>query len=645
MNVKNMKRTIGAGTACVALAASVMAGSHRAAGAQSANTPARRVPRVQADASWAKIPNGWVFGQVASAATDEQDHVWVLHRPRVVRPDQKTGPPVMEFDAAGNFIQGWGGPAEGYAWPQSEHGIYVDYKGYVWIGGSGNDDQILKFTKAGKFVMQIGRGGQKKTNQDTQNVWRAADIFVYQKTNELFVADGYGNKRIIVFDADTGAYKRMWGAFGNVPTDDPATGQAGQRGETGAAGQRGGGRQDLTRIPAKELDPKDPGPPQFSIVHGVKVSNDGRVYVSDRSGKRVQGFTIDGKFLTQAVVDRWCGGPRGANLSSAAGRGPAGRRRDRRHRHGRLGRSSSRSDRDALQSGDHRWKSGHGLERPGCLSIHQARAGNLQRGGGAFGIHSCRATGRGRQRQCHRARRFEAGNRLRPGKHHRHWSSAPSGYCVRGPSNRDVTKCPRRAADRGRHLVDCTNGAGLDHQQDRRWRKGNDRPVGCLRAWQHQHREQLPHGWHGDQSLQHRYRTSRELLRGYVPGRRAQLPGRAVVGRAGGRWRHRQPDHEDRYERLSQRRHVLRYESGPAGQQSHPRFTTAVAGRGSRGRAEGQSQHRAGRRNSAALRQRVHVVGSHTARSPVVLRSHHAWQVQPIQGGKLQRGRHAAVER
>ena len=115
-----------------------------------------------------------------------------------------------------SIIQGWGGPAEGYAWPQSEHGIYVDYKGYVWIGGSGNDDQILKFTKAGKFVMQIGRAGQKKTNQDTQNVWRAADVFVYQKTNELFVADGYGNKRIIVF--------RVQGTFvraGEMTGDNP----------------------------------------------------------------------------------------------------------------------------------------------------------------------------------------------------------------------------------------------------------------------------------------------------------------------------------------------------------------------------------------------------------------------------------------
>src|SRR5712691_11217550 len=251
MNVKHMKRAIGAAVACVALAAGVVAGSHKATASQSAKTPAREVPRFEADASWAKIPNGWVFGQVASAATDEQDHVWVLHRPRVVRPEQKTGPPVMEFDAAGNYIQGWGGAATatGYEWPQSEHGIYVDYKGYVWVGGSGNDDQILKFTKGGKFVMQIGHGGQKKSNQDTKNLWRPADVFVYPKTNEVFVADGYGNKRIIVFDANTGEFKRMWGAFGNVPLDTPAAEPA-EGGQRDTAPQRGGGRADLSRIPA-----------------------------------------------------------------------------------------------------------------------------------------------------------------------------------------------------------------------------------------------------------------------------------------------------------------------------------------------------------------------------------------------------------
>ena len=321
MNMKNMKPTICVGVAFAAMVvALVLSGSRGSSAEQPRQTPVREVPKFDVDPSWPKIPNGWVLGQVASAAADEQDHVWVLHRPRVVRPDQKTGPPVMEFDAAGRYIQGWGGPAtaSGYEWPQSEHGIYVDYKGFVWIGGSGNEDQILKFTKAGKFVMQIGHGGHKKTNQDTQNVWRAADVFVYPKTNELFVADGYGNKRIIVFDADTGAYKRMWGAFGNVPMDDPAP-TSGDDAARGAAGQRGGRGQDLTRVPAKEIDPRDPGPPQFNIVHGVKVSNDGFVYVSDRSGKRVQVFTIDGKFVTQTFIDRWCESPRGSNLFCGSG--------------------------------------------------------------------------------------------------------------------------------------------------------------------------------------------------------------------------------------------------------------------------------------------------------------------------------------
>jgi DNA-binding beta-propeller fold protein YncE len=318
------KRTIAVALAFVA-AALVSAGTRRPAAAQGRPAPAREAPKFQVDPAWPHIPNGWVLGQVASAAADDQDHVWVLHRPRVVRPDQKTGPPVMEFDAAGNYVQGWGGPAtaSGYTWPQSEHGIYVDPKGFVWIGGSGNDDQILKFTKAGKFVMQIGHPAQKKSNQDTTSLWRPADVFLYPKTNELFVADGYGNKRIIVFDADTGAYKRMWGAFGNAPADDPApaaeAGRAAGGGRAAGAGQGGRGAADLTRIPAKELPPTDPGPPQFNTVHGVKVSNDGIVYVADRGTKRVQVFTIDGKYITQVWIDRWCEAPRGTNLMCGSG--------------------------------------------------------------------------------------------------------------------------------------------------------------------------------------------------------------------------------------------------------------------------------------------------------------------------------------
>jgi DNA-binding beta-propeller fold protein YncE len=262
---------------------------------RSAESAAPERPIFQVDPAWPTIPNGWSLGQVSSAAADANDHIWMLHRSRVIRKGQKTGPPVMEFDAAGRYVQGWGGPGEGYEWPQSEHGVYVDYKGFVWIGGNGEQDQILKFTKAGKFVMQIGRGGQKKTNADTQNLWKPADVFVYPKTNELFVADGYGNRRIIVFDADTGAFKRMWGAFGNVPSD-----------EVNTPGRGAANPNSPDRVPAKDLRADDQGPPQFDTIHGVKVSNDGLVYAADRGGKRVQIFTIAGKYVSQIWVDRWC---------------------------------------------------------------------------------------------------------------------------------------------------------------------------------------------------------------------------------------------------------------------------------------------------------------------------------------------------
>src|ERR1043165_10007904 len=231
-----------------------------------------QIPRFRAEGSWPKLPNKWIMAVVSSTWIDDQDHLWVLQRPNTLSAEEKpkAAPPVLEFDAEGNFIQAWGGPAAGYDWPETEHGIYIDPKGFVWIGGNGNDDQILKFTKAGKFVMQIGKGGQKKTNGDTKNLWEPADVFVYAKTNELFVADGYGNKRIIVFDADTGAFKRMWGAFGAMPIDDPPT---------------------PARPPQQPLGPD--GSSQFvPPVHAVKVSTDGLVYVADRGGRRVQIFTL-----------------------------------------------------------------------------------------------------------------------------------------------------------------------------------------------------------------------------------------------------------------------------------------------------------------------------------------------------------------
>jgi DNA-binding beta-propeller fold protein YncE len=260
--------------------------------AQAANAQGRSVPTFEVDRTWPKVPPQWKLGDPSSIAIDAQDNVWVLHRPRtLVKPEDaaKAAPPVIVFTTAGNFVKAWGGAGNGYEWPEREHGIHIDYKGFVWLGGNNcptnglpglkrvADDQLLKFTQDGKFVMQIGHSNQSKGNSDTRNLHRAADVWVHQPTNELFVADGYGNHRVAVFDADSGAFKRMWGAFGNKPVDD-----------------------DHCEVVTPTTF-SDPGPQQLSIVHAIRVAKDGTVYVADREYRRVQMFTKDGKFVKQLV--------------------------------------------------------------------------------------------------------------------------------------------------------------------------------------------------------------------------------------------------------------------------------------------------------------------------------------------------------
>jgi DNA-binding beta-propeller fold protein YncE len=258
-----------------------------AASAQQSGT--LKPPTFQVDPSWPVVPNNWVLGEVSSIAVDGRDHIWVLHRPRSIPADKRANaaPPVLEFDTSGRLLGSWGGDGEGFDWPEREHGITVDAKGFVWISGNGGwpkptgagsgDDMILKFTPQGKLVFQIGKRGQSTGNADMTNVHQPADAFVHTPTNELYVADGYGNQRVVVFDAGSGKFKRTWGAFGNMPpaamAPNPATPQPNQGGPD--------------------------GPPQFGLVHAVKVSNDGVVYVADRTNNRIQTFTTMGKFLKQ----------------------------------------------------------------------------------------------------------------------------------------------------------------------------------------------------------------------------------------------------------------------------------------------------------------------------------------------------------
>jgi DNA-binding beta-propeller fold protein YncE len=300
-----MRVTIRCALVAIAAVAFVAGQAQNAALAQTPQM--REVPRFEVDPTWPKLPSKWVWGQVSSVSIDEEGNAWILQRPSTVRADQKdkAAPPILVFNEAGDFIKAWGGPGEGYDWPETEHGIYVDPKGFVWVGGNGKtDNHLVKFTKDGKFVMQIGKKGASKGNKDTANVKEAADTFVYSPTNELFVADGYGNRRIIVFDADTGAFKRMWGAFGNEPLDNvPAAPKV----------------PENQRIPAKELPASNRGPEQFvQPVHAVRVSNDGLVYVSDRGGRRVQVFTLEGKYVTQVFIDRYCEAPHCGNGQTVA---------------------------------------------------------------------------------------------------------------------------------------------------------------------------------------------------------------------------------------------------------------------------------------------------------------------------------------
>ena len=288
-----------------------------------------QAPRFEVDPLWPKpLPNHWILGQTIGVSVDANDHIWIIHRAGSLEPGEQhattnpptaqccaPAPPVLEFDEAGNLIGHWGGPGEGYDWPDSNHGITVDYKGNVWIGGNGrggtggrgaiggsdeepaaagrggkggskggaggfqsfNDNMILKFTQDGKFLMQIGKPHQSKGSNDVENLRLPAKLFVDPKTDELYVADGYGNHRVIVFDANTGKYKRHWGAYGHKPDDT-----------------------DMGRY-----NPNDPPPQQFrNPVHCAELTHDNLLYVCDRVNDRVQVFKPDGAFVKEMFYEK-----------------------------------------------------------------------------------------------------------------------------------------------------------------------------------------------------------------------------------------------------------------------------------------------------------------------------------------------------
>lgn len=249
-------------------------------------------PHFKVDPYWPKeLPNNWIIGQVSGLAVDVNDHIWVFQRPGSNTPDEISAdpssprkamccfpaPPVLEFDAEGTLLKSWGGPGKGYDWPQSEHGIQVDRAGNVWLTGNGaKDRQVLEFTNDGKFLKQIGHPSDEPAKStDPSLLGKPASLEMDEAAHEVYISDGYLNKRVIVYDSETLAFKRMWGAYGNVPSDaDPGP-----------------------------YDPDAPHDKQFrSPVHCVRIANDGLVYVCDRINDRIQVFTKQGKFIKEFFI-------------------------------------------------------------------------------------------------------------------------------------------------------------------------------------------------------------------------------------------------------------------------------------------------------------------------------------------------------
>lgn len=252
---------------------------------------------IQVDSDWWHAPQGKVVGQVSSVAVGPDGYIWVLHRPKTVAEEDRANAaqPLLKYAPDGRFIAGYGGAGPGYDWPDVEHSLAIDAKGHIWVTGNSRndparaDDAILEFTGDGKFVKQIGARGASQGDADTKNVRAASDLFIDDAAGEIYVSDGYVNHRVIVFDQATGAFKRMWGAFGSQPPAQPPADRT-----TGTTS----GNEDV---------------PFFEGLHGIEVSKDGLVYVSDRLHQRVQVFTRDGKYRQQCSVDA---GMEAANTAS-----------------------------------------------------------------------------------------------------------------------------------------------------------------------------------------------------------------------------------------------------------------------------------------------------------------------------------------
>ena len=285
---ESIRKIIAAGALVSVFLAFVTSHNYLRESASAAND-GRQAPYFEVDPFWPQpLPNKWILGSTIGVAVDDRDHVYIVHRnddgnfaTQEIGIDNgiaeccTAAPPILEFDPSGSLVNAWGGPGDGYTWPASNHGIEIAANGDVWIGGNGGgDSHVLVFTKDGQFLREIGLPGEPTDSNSTEHFSRVAEIAIDSGTNEAYFADGYGNKRVAVVDATTGAFKRYWGAYGNRPSDDRVT-----------------------------YTPGEPLPQQFvGPVHCAEPSNDGLIYVCDRGADRIQVFRPDGTFVKEAQI-------------------------------------------------------------------------------------------------------------------------------------------------------------------------------------------------------------------------------------------------------------------------------------------------------------------------------------------------------
>ena len=259
---------------------------------QDPSTSSESPPTFQVDPTWPlELPNDWILGSITSVFVDDRDHVWITHLHETLTPEEIAAvqdpplgeccvpaPVVIEIDPDGNLVQGWGDPStqDVSEFPRNSHGLFIDHNGFVWIG-TYRHHRVMKFTRDGQHLMTLGRYDENGGNGNTELLGGPAGIWVDAETNEVFVADGYRNRRVIVFDGETGDYLRHWGAYGEPPDDEAEYNYAGRTADS-------------------------PPPPQFSTVHGLVGARDGLIYVADRRGNRVQVFQRDGTYVTEQTI-------------------------------------------------------------------------------------------------------------------------------------------------------------------------------------------------------------------------------------------------------------------------------------------------------------------------------------------------------